>query len=909
MDGPDPWSELVSRWYELRRQGRAVSPEELCDDPAGAAELRRRLEALAGMEAFVGQVNGPESLTRPAGAPAARGEGAAPCPSAIGSYDILGELGRGGMGVVYKAVQRGLNRVVALKMIVAGGHAGPEELARFRAEAEAIARLRHPNIVQVYEVGEHQGVPFFSLEFCPAGSLDKKLDGTPLSPSAAAALVEPLARAMRAAHQKGVVHRDLKPANVLLADDGTPKVTDFGLAKRLGDTQRTATGAVLGTPSYMAPEQARGKRKQVGPAADIFALGAILYELLTGRPPFRADTPLDTLLQVTSEEVTPPRRRQPTIPRDLEVICLKCLHKQPHRRYASAGDLADDLGRFLRGEPIRARGVPAWDRAGRWAKRRSGVIALAAVMLLALGWTGYRHGAALTRLLAGRGDQPQTEPEDARPNEPVPEPRADDPAPAADARADGLPPGALTRLGALRASQAAPVTAVAFSPDGQALAATGDDGTTTLWDLRAARERWHVTSPNGRAGAVAFAPSGGALAAIGVSGRVELLDVATGNSRAAFGEKAGHCRGLAFSPDGTTLAAVDHDGNLMSWAVEGPAGPRGVRCAAAVPGRVLLYDPEAPGGRRAFPVGDPMIVPPAALAADGTALAVGSEGEGRVYLVDPATGHERQHWPHADKPPLCVALSRSGRVAATGDVEGSVRLFDAATGKELTRLAGHNGPVRALAFAPDSDLLASAGDDTTVLVWDLGRVWRVAARAPAAASLPGLWDDLGSPDGAVAARAVADLGTDPARALALVKERMKPWPPDGEQRLSRAVADLESANQQVRAGALKELRRHGADALPPLRELQRTAASPQLQARLRAFFASAEADGLFAFSESSRELRALQLLETAATPEARQMLEEVAQGGASAQLTEAAKAALRRLDESRERLPYRERLP
>jgi serine/threonine-protein kinase len=214
----------------------------------------------------------------------------------VPGYEILGELGRGGMGVVYRARQAGLGRVVALKMILTGGHAGEDERARLRAEAEAVARLSHPNIVQIFEVGEHDGLPFLALEFVAGGGLDCGLDGTPWPARRAAVLAETLARAVHAAHVGGVVHRDLKPANVLLTADGAPKVADFGLAKRLdGGPARTRTGAVLGTPSYMAPEEAGGS-KQVGPAADVYAVGAILYELLTGRPPFRGETPLDTPL-------------------------------------------------------------------------------------------------------------------------------------------------------------------------------------------------------------------------------------------------------------------------------------------------------------------------------------------------------------------------------------------------------------------------------------------------------------------------------------------------------------------------------------------------------------------------------------------------------------------------------------
>ncbi len=281
-------------------------------------------------------------------------------PEVVG-YEILGELGRGGMGIVYQARHLTLNRLVALKMILAGGHAGEHELARFRSEAQAVARLHHPNIIQIFEVGE-SGQPYFSLEFCEGGSLAQQLDGTPLPPVKAAELVEMLAKAMDAAHRAGIVHRDLKPANILLTADGTPKVTDFGLAKQFDVGGQTASGAVLGTPSYMAPEQAGGKGKTVGPAADVYALGAILYELLTGRPPFKAATPLETVLQVVSDDPAPPRQLNAAVPKDLEAICLKCLQKDPARRYASAGELADDLTRFRSGEPVAAQQSGLLDR-------------------------------------------------------------------------------------------------------------------------------------------------------------------------------------------------------------------------------------------------------------------------------------------------------------------------------------------------------------------------------------------------------------------------------------------------------------------------------------------------------------------------------------------------------------------
>jgi tRNA A-37 threonylcarbamoyl transferase component Bud32 len=299
---------------------------------------------------------GPDGLTLlPNTAPNAPYVEAQPGPvNGLAGYEVLCELGRGGMGVVYKARQKSLNRVVALKMILAGAHAGPTELARFRQEAEAVARLRHPNVVQIHEIGEQDGLPFISLEFVDGGSLESRLRGKPLPPADAARLVEALARAVQAAHDQNVVHRDLKPANVLLSADGTPKITDFGLAKKHGERGQTQTGNVMGTPSYMAPEQASAS-KQVGPAADVWALGAILYECLTGRPPFRAANAMDTIIQVLGDDPAPPRQIDPAVPRDLEAVCLKCLEKDPARRYDRAADLADDLRRFLDGEPVRAQ--------------------------------------------------------------------------------------------------------------------------------------------------------------------------------------------------------------------------------------------------------------------------------------------------------------------------------------------------------------------------------------------------------------------------------------------------------------------------------------------------------------------------------------------------------------------------
>jgi eukaryotic-like serine/threonine-protein kinase len=307
-------------------------------------------------------------------------------PPAPAGYQILEVLGHGGMGVVYKARQSALDRLVALKMLLAGAHASPLQLARFRTEAEAVARLQHPNIVQIYEVGLLAGLPFFSLEFVDGGSLEKKLGGKPLPAREAARLLQVMAVAMHYAHQHGIIHRDLKPANVLLTADGTPKITDFGLAKKLDDPEssHTRTGTMMGTPSYMAPEQARGGSKEVGPLADVYALGAILYELLTGRPPFQAATILDTLDQVQYQEPVPPTRLQPKVPRDLETICLKCLQKEPSKRYVNAEALADDLTRFLDDRPIQARPVGRGERLVRWCRKnpRTAVLYATVVALI-----------------------------------------------------------------------------------------------------------------------------------------------------------------------------------------------------------------------------------------------------------------------------------------------------------------------------------------------------------------------------------------------------------------------------------------------------------------------------------------------------------------------------------------------
>ena len=332
-----------------------LTPEEVCRDcPELLPQVRRRWQRKLACDAQLDAMFPAPEPGSPFG-----GTSSKPSPTElpqIPGHELRGVLGRGGMGVVYEARHLRLNRTVAVKMLLTGVYASPEARERFLREAEAVAGLRHPNIIQVHDMGDQAGQPYFTMEFVEGGNLAQKLAGAPQPPRQAAALLATLSEAVQEAHRSGIVHRDLKPSNVLLTADGTPKIGDFGLARRMeGESGLTWTGIAIGTPSYMAPEQAEARPLAWGPAVDIYALGAILYELLTGRPPFRAESAAETLHQVLSQDPVPPSRLNGKVPRDMETICLKCLNKEPHLRYDGAATLTADLRRFLAGEAIAAR--------------------------------------------------------------------------------------------------------------------------------------------------------------------------------------------------------------------------------------------------------------------------------------------------------------------------------------------------------------------------------------------------------------------------------------------------------------------------------------------------------------------------------------------------------------------------
>jgi WD40 repeat protein/Flp pilus assembly protein TadD/tRNA A-37 threonylcarbamoyl transferase component Bud32 len=677
----------------------------------------------------------------------------------VPGYAIESVLGRGGMGVVYKARHLALKRTVAIKMMLAGNHAGELDRTRFKAEAEAVARLQHPNIVQVHEVGEHQGCPYCALEFVVGGSLDRKLAGNPLPAEQAVALAELLARAMEVAHQARVIHRDLKPANVLLSADGTPKITDFGLAKKLDEASQTQTGAVMGTPSYMAPEQAVGS-KEIGPAVDVYALGAILYEILTGRPPFKAANAYDTILQIMADEPVPPTRLNPKVPRDLETVCLKCLHKEPQRRYASAAALGDDLRRLREGEPIQARPVGRVERAIKWVRRNPVVAALLALVVIvaAVGfgafWVKYLEAQDKAEIARAKTEYAEEQAGVARTRQGEAEKALKEKDRALDLANDQLAANALIlaklswdtgAVGAARGQlDSVPEKPhrlrnfewhflrrqyegglfslpghtgphVAFNPDGTRLTTVSYDRWLRVWNARnGALERECKLNGTDRIWTAVFSPDGTQLATTSKNNLAQTWNARTGALAFAFEDPAEKTLGAglsstrpAFSPDSTRLAVPGLDGKVRLWDTRTGA---------------LSLELKGHAGRVAV----------VAFSPDGARLATGSFDKlvvGKDYRID-ATLVDRaiRIWDsrsgmlvretRGESMTTDLAFSPDGeRVAACGG--GKARLLNANTGTLEREFEVPSSVIVRVAFSPDGTRLLGGAANGTGRLWDV----------------------------------------------------------------------------------------------------------------------------------------------------------------------------------------------
>jgi WD40 repeat protein/tRNA A-37 threonylcarbamoyl transferase component Bud32 len=717
--------EVLEDFMQRLDLGEAVNREQLvAQHPEMADELRSYFAGIDEVERLGRHTKGEKQQPAlPGRPPPGAGQAEETLPGhglagRVGDYELLEQIGQGGMGVIYKARQLSLQRFVALKMIRPDRLASPVDVLRFRSEAEAVASLDHPHIVPIYEVGEYGGQHYFSMKLIVGGSLAKHLPRLLGDLPAGVGLLAAVARAVHYAHQRGLLHRDLKPANILLDAEGRPHVTDFGLVKRLGprtaESSLTQQGMIVGTPNYMAPEQA-ASQAGVSTAADVYSLGAILYELLTGRPPFRSETALDTLRQLLEREPVRPHSLNRLVDRDLETVCLKCLHKDPPRRYPSAEALADDLERWRKGEPIHARPVSRRERVLKWVRRRPGLAVLAALLVLVtlagffgVSWQWQRAEGEFQKaadLAEARGRT-----EYARSiSLAYAEWRAGNAGRAEQMLAECRPELCgwewhyLRRLFrvrqlATRDGHTKGVLAVAFSPDGAHVASAGADGIVKVWRRRDLREDLTLRGHTAAVKAVVFSPDGRCLASGGGDGTVRIWDAAQGKELARWPGHAAGVTGLAFDPRGRYLASTGGEpegGEVKLWnATTGKAlaGKTWHRLLAAV-----------------------------AFSPDGKYLATAGHDENPALwdavTLEPVGIFQGQHqrivsW-------TSVAFSADGMWVAAGSPDGLVRVWDRATAREFfSALTPTQAGVHGLAFCGrDSRILAAATADNTVLGW------------------------------------------------------------------------------------------------------------------------------------------------------------------------------------------------
>ncbi len=694
------------------------------------------------------------------------------------NFEILHEIARGSMGVVYKAWQKNIQRVVALKVILARSLSTPDQMARFRIEAAAIGRLIHPNIVQIYNFREWEDWPFLVLEYVDGSTLAKLWNGVPQPPSAVATLMETLAGAMEYVHQRGVVHRDLRPGNVLVGQDGTPKIIDFGLAKLEMWTHEdlTMTGQILGTPSYMAPEQIDGLKQGIGPLVDVYALGAVMYEGLTGRPPFRGKTIFDTLQEVGFKEVLPPRRVRPDVPRDLETICLKCLQKEPQRRYASAGEIANDLRRFLMHTPIQARRVRAWERMWRWCRRNQLVaglfLTLAVVLLTGLTLVTWKWRAEVharddaenartiaqeqrvraldekrnaDRLSAGiileqavdQGDHGNVDYallllvrslEQAIQNEDAALERA------ARINLTAFRPQSLRRYGAvLPPLHDKNIQALIFSADGKLIATGSDDGTARLCDVATAKPTGLVLPHRGGICPLAFSPDSKLILTVPEHGAAQLWDVSTGKPHGPPLKHEAEIEAAVFSPDGKHVMISD-GGKCASWwevasgKCSGPSLDVGkghchitlcpvAKFLAAASGADVQVWERSIGKPYGPPLKHREKVSAFAFGPDGKMVATGSE-DGTAWLWDAASGTVHGKPLQHPGPIKSIVFSPNGKILLTWSTTNNVRLWNIATGLPLGPPMLHAAEIAGAIFTPDGQIIVVASGKS-ILLWDV----------------------------------------------------------------------------------------------------------------------------------------------------------------------------------------------